>query len=384
MNLFLRLQLSVSKWLQLRKLRRDALKTKQWLMDELKVIQTLSNSNHKKYGTLIVKCDDIGDFLFWQQCIPYIKANAPKPITFVGNAQVKPLVEAWFDFADHYIWINKAQWGNAKYRLEQYQTLSKHAYELVFTPLFTRQYKLDDLLVAAAQSDRKIAWSSTHHSYIPNLPEAEAIMHSTIHSDQAIGLEYFRNLEFVEKLFHVPVEYTVQSPFAQFKKHNHLIIFPVASSKARNWPVHKYAQVIHRMQGHFAKIIVLGGPNSIAFSEALKPLCKTLQYIDLCAQTSLLDLMTFIGEASVLLTPDSAALHYGVLTATNTVVISNATNWQRFTNYQPYVKHQVRVVYPEWMKLDANQLKLQYSHTEIKSIGVDQICEAILSVKAQA
>jgi hypothetical protein len=77
-------------------------------------------------------------------------------------------------------------------------------------------------------------------------------------------------------------------------------------------------------------------------------------------------------------------LHYGVLTATNTVVISNATNWQRFTNYQPYVKHQVRVVYPEWMKLDANQLKLQYSHTEIKSIGVDQICEAILSVKAQA
>jgi ADP-heptose:LPS heptosyltransferase len=238
------------------------------------------------------------------------------------------------------------------------------------------------MLVASAQSDQKIAWSSAHHSYIPNLPEADAIMHKTMHSDKAIALEYLRNLEFVEKVLSVPVDYTVQSPFAQFKKHNHLIIFPVASSNARNWPVQNYAQVIHRMQSHFSKIIVLGGPNSIAFSEALKSLCKQDQYIDLCAQTTLLDLMTFIGEANVLLTPDSAALHYGVLTATNTVVISNATNWQRFTDYQPYVKHKVKVVYPEWMRLNPSQLKLQYSHTEIKSISVNQICEAILSVKS--
>ena len=381
MNVFLRIQLYVSKWLQIRRLKRDAIKTQQFLEDNLARIKLLPYQAHAHQGTLIVKCDDIGDFLFWQQCIPHIGKHAPKPITFVGNLQIKPLIEAWFDFADHYVWIDKSKWQDETYRNEQYATVRSKAYALAFTPLYTRQYTMDDLLLAAADAQQKVAWSSQYHSYLPHLAGADAIMTRCIHTHQPIELEYIRNLEFIESLFQVQIDKTIQSPFNQFKKHNHLVIFPVASSNARNWPVDKYAQLIKAVQKTFSKIIVLGGPNSKAFSEALKVKCQNDEYIDLCGQTSLLDLMTFIGEASVVLTPDSAALHYALLTATNTVVISNGTNWQRFTNYQPYVKHQVKVVYPKWLQLDSNHLKLQYSHTEIQSITVQQIVDAIYAVK---
>ena len=381
MNLYLRIQLYVSKWLQVRKLKRDILKTKHFLDVNLTHIQSLPDQLHSPKGTLIIKCDDIGDFLFWQQCIPHIKSNAPKPITFVANAQIKPLVEAWFDFADDYVWIDKSQWQDEHYRNQHYAIIRSKAYELAFTPLFTRQFRMDDLMLAAAHALQKVAWSSQYHSYMPNMPRVDAFLTRTIHTNEAIALEYIRNLEFIEKLFQVQVDKAILSPFNQFKKHNHLVIFPVASSKARNWPVDKYALLIKAVQKTFSKIIVLGGSNAKVFSEALKVKCHDAEYIDLCGQTTLLDLMTFIGEASVLLTPDSAALHYAVLTATNTVVISNGTNWQRFTNYQPYVKHLVKVVYPKGLQLDPQQLKLQYSHTEIKSITVQQVVEAIHAVK---
>ena len=127
MNVFLRIQLYVSKWLQIRKLKRDAIKTQQFLEDNLARIKLLPYQAHAHQGALIVKCDDIGDFLFWQQCIPHISTHAPKPITFVGNLQIKPLIEAWFDFADHYVWIDKSKWLDETYRNEQYATVRSKA-----------------------------------------------------------------------------------------------------------------------------------------------------------------------------------------------------------------------------------------------------------------
>ena len=139
--MFPRLSLFVSSILQNRKQKKDFLKIEDFIRSEQKQIDTLPLSSETKKGTLIVKCDDIGDFLLWQQVIPHIKANADGPITFVGNSVIKPLIEAWFDFADHYIWIQKSKWDDVNYRMDIYKQLRLINAKVAFTPLFTRHFR---------------------------------------------------------------------------------------------------------------------------------------------------------------------------------------------------------------------------------------------------
>jgi hypothetical protein len=66
-----------------------------------------------------------------------------------------------------------------------------------------------------------------------------------------------------------------------------------------------------------------------------------------------------------------------MLTDTNTVVLSNGNNWQRFANYQPYVQCKFKLVFPAYFKPEPNKVKLNYSGAEIQAITVSQVVKAI-------
>ena len=375
--MFPRLSLFVSSILQNRKQKKDFLKIKDFIRSEQKQIDTLPLSSETKKGTLIVKCDDIGDFLLWQQVIPHIKANADGPITFVGNSVIKPLIEAWFDFADHYIWIQKSKWDDANYRLDIYKQLRLINAKVAFTPLFTRHFRMDDLMLYASNADSRYAWARSHHPYFHEMTVSDPLITNPIKSEEVLQLEYIRHIEFIERIYNIEITHEVKPLFPNFTKYKTLIVFPAANTKSRWWNYKKYAQTIQAVSPLFDKIFLMGGPNAADYAKEIEQTANEPKLVNMVNQTALTELMAFIGEASVLLCPDTSAMHFSVLTATNTVVLSNGNNWQRFANYQPYVQSKFKVVFPSYFKPEPNKVKLNYSGAEIQAITVAQVVEAI-------
>lgn len=375
--MFPRLSLYVSSILQNRKQKKDFLKIEDFIGREQKGINAMPLISEPKKGTLIVKCDDIGDFLLWQQVIPHIKANADGPITFVGNSVIKPLIDAWFDFADHYIWIQKSKWDDANYRMGIYKQLRLINAKVAFTPLFTRHFRMDDLMLYASNADSRYAWDRSHHPYFPEMTASDALVTNPIKSEEVLQLEYFRHIEFIEKIYNISIPHEVNPLFPNFTKHKTLIVFPAANTKSRWWNYKKYVQTIQAVSPLFDKIFLMGGPNAVDYAKQIEQAANEPKLVNMVNQTVLPELMAFIGEASVLLCPDTSAMHFSMLTATNTVVLSNGNNWQRFANYQPYVQSKFKIVFPNYFKPEPNKVKLNYSGAEIQAITVSQVVEAV-------
>jgi len=336
-----------------------------------------------KKGSLIIKCDDIGDFLIWQQVIPAVTAHAERPICFVGNKVNQPLLETYFDFADTYIWIDKTQWHEKSYRLSQYDKVFSLQAKMAFTPMFTRNFKLDDMLLMASAADTRIAWSIAHHAYYPELvSEMEETTTETIRSEVKAELEYFRNIDFIHQVLKTDVLKVFKPLFPNFGKQNRLVVVPVASAASKCWNPASFAEVIRQVLPLFDSILLNGGKDGIEACAQIEKTVQSDKLMNFCGQTKLHEMIPFIGESALLLCPDTFALHAAMLTATDTVLLTNGTNWQRFTNYSPYISSQLKVIYPPGFKEDPERVKIYYSRSEILGIQTQTVVEAIREIKA--
>lgn len=344
---------------------------------EIAYLDQLPANVGDRHGTLIIKCDDIGDLFMWQQVIPAIVQHAEKPLYFVTTKVNKPLVEHFFDFADRYIYIDKSKWGDKEYCHEQYQAIYSLNAKVAFTPLFTRNLKMDDLLMLASGANKRIAWDMRHHAYFPSFKFSRPVTTETIVSDQAIELEYFRNIEFIEKLYQVNLPHVIQPMFPTFGKQDRLVVVPVSNAPSKCWDPALFAKVISAVSSRFGSIIMLGGPNSIEACKQIEEKCNLPNLMNLAGETQLHELVPFIGESRLLLCADTFALHIAIQTNTDLVLVSNGTNWQRFSHYKPYVKSEVKVVYPDFFHEEFEKVKLVYSRSEINAIKPEKVIKAI-------
>ncbi|MBL7884274.1 MAG: hypothetical protein JNL69_09405 [Bacteroidia bacterium] len=349
-----------------------------FIHDELHFIQQqIPNNTTQKKGTAIIKCDDIGDFLMWQQVIPFIKQHAEKPICFIGNKALQSLIESKFNFADAYIWVDKKKWGNKEYRIEQYKAINKLNVNIATTTLFTRHLKLDDLLLYASNANQRIAWNISHHAYFPKIKNIDQITTQTIKTDIKIELEYFRNIEFINKLYNANLPKEINPLYNEFKKQNKLAVVPLGNIKSKCWHADNYVQTLKSIESYFESIVILGGTDGIETGDYISQRCNSTKIQNLCGKTSIEDLFTIIGESQLVLCPDTSTLHIAVQTNTNVVLLSNGTNWQRFTNYAPYTKNKISVIYPPHFKPKFEKIKLQYSRSEINSIKPNTVINCI-------
>ncbi len=378
------LQLQISTILQKRKSAKQLLNMNSFVNNELKVIDALPVSKSHKAGTLIVKCDDIGDFLVWQQVIATIQTSEKGPVYFVGNKVIKGLYEQYFDFADKVIWIDKSQWQSDSYRKQVYDEVRKLNAERAYTTLFTRNYMMDDLMVMASDANEKIAWSCRHHTYFPDFDVLEKRWTQLIESDQPVQLEYFRNLEFVSKVYHSKPDGHFKPLFPNFNKHNTLVVVPVASAGSKTWKAEYFASCIQQVKHLFDRIILLGGANSKEAAQLISQQVNDAKLINLVDQTKLHELFAFIGEARVLLSVDTFAAHMGPLCCTDTVVVANGTNWQRFGDYEGKINSEFKLILPPHFKKVKSVTKVYYSSSEIQEIQVSTVVDAINSLQKKS
>lgn len=369
-------------WKQIRKRK----KLESWLVLEKQRISAIKLTDEvpPRQGTLIIKCDDIGDFLIWQQCIPFFKDKLEGPLYFVGNKVVKELYDTWFDFADHCIWVDKARWSDPSYRMEIYNSVRMLHVKLALEPMFTRNYEMDDMILWASAAETRIAWQSALHTYYPSLRAVDGLANVERATSNPIALEYFRNYEFFSAIIQepTPTEFNIQFP--TFGKQNRLIVLPVGSIASKSWPKEHYVQLLRQVLPLFDSVLLLGGANAKAASDYIEKETGSPKVMNLAGQTRLTDMIPFIGESQMLLSPDTFGVHVAAMTGTPMVVISNGHQWQRFLNYGPHLKSGVKIVFPPYFKPEPNQYKTWHTRSEIAQVRVADVVKAIKELKRGA
>lgn len=344
--------------------------------NEMKEIGNMPLNTKNKAGTLIVKCDDIGDFILWQHTIEHFKEKASRPFYFVGNKVLQEYYETAFPFADKAIWIDKSKWKEADYRQSMYNEVASFNAEIAITTCFTRNLFLDDMLILSSQASRKIAWSMKHHIYYQTWLQQDNFLTQIIESKNIHLLEYFRNIEFVEKVYNcsIPKEIiAVKNPVKKIQ----LIIVPLASVPSKSWGVGNIIATIQQIDLHFEKIILVGGPDAVAACTEIEKSIQNNKIINLANKTSLSELFDLIAQSKLVISPDTAAMHMAILSKTPLIAIANGTMWQRFTNYQPYVNSFYKLITPPHVSMQENKLKIHFTRAEINEITIVEVVNAV-------
>lgn len=233
------------------------------------------------------------------------------------------------------------------------------------------------MILLASDAQRRIAWDIRLHAYYPDIRLPLDISTEQVYSKEPVLLEYFRNMEMAEYVSGKLIPRRIKPLFPDFGKQNRLLIFPVANIRSKNWNSKGWAQVIRAVSEEFSSILLLGGKNAVETALEIEQLAAEPKLLNLTGQTSLTELMAFIGESRLLLCPDTAALHFAVETATDVLVLSNGNNWQRFTAYAPHIKSKFVTVFPPHFRPDPLKMKTHYSSMELQSLPASVVITAV-------
>ncbi|MEY2483287.1 MAG: heptosyltransferase, partial [Verrucomicrobiota bacterium] len=107
-----------------------------------------------------------------------------------------------------------------------------------------------------------------------------------------------------------------------------VLLHPGSARAEKFWEVNRWAEVIDHYRERGMTCVLTGGrsPAEQAQISAIKAATKSREVIDLSGKTDLLTLAALVREARLLVTVDSAPMHFGAAWGTPQVVLFGPTN----------------------------------------------------------
>ncbi len=328
--------------------------------DWKKTIDNIPVNTIKNKKILLIRIDDIGDYLLFRNSFyayKHSKKYADYSITLLGNS-------AWRDLynnldstiADNTIWVNKNDYFNkSEYRLQLWETLRKEGFEIVICPSRSRPLVLDDLCMLAANATNNIA---AHNNF--NIIEWNKVsdnLYTELYPDSSLTHEFFYNQQFSNWCCetNLSLERPEIKTIIPEAKNNTILCFIGASKKSKRWPPEKWIELLHiiKKETNYTCIIA-GGKDEINIAEKIN---APFGFIDITGKATLPQMIEYINNATIVITHDTMAAHLSVSLAIPTIIITNGDNFYRFTDYNTANIANVSTVYPAMFlkKLEINK-----------------------------
>lgn len=171
------------------------------------------------------------------------------------------------------------------------------------------------------------------------------------------------------------------------------VLAPGASKVYRCWPKEHYAEVvrlIHKRKPTL-RCFIVGAKNEYALCADIANLLFGLDVKNLAGTTSVLELMSLIKDARLLIGNDSAAGHIAAAVGTPSVIVTGGGHWGRCFPYPPEApirKHPVAVGFPmscygcDWQCVHTSRKDKPYPC--IEGISVEAVMQAVEGVLAES
>lgn len=358
-------------------------------------------NDHRHNFLLIVRLDAIGDYLLFRNFISSLIESDKykgKHVTLVGNLAWKSLaLELDSEFVDEFIWIDRKKFvHNYWYRYRKLKQITANGYETVVSSVFSREFFHADWVVRAANAKNKIGSAGDCSNMTPRQKTiSDAWFTELMPVRDGVLFEFYRNREFFENLLDkkIALAQPTINYVGQQKKFNlskkYAVLFIGASASYRKWPIESFAATARQLSGCYGYDIVLcGGAEDTGFVSDFS-MSFNDEFVDQVGKTSLVDMMSILSGASILVSNETSIPHFAVaLGLQEVVVIYNGAHFGRFVPYPERMTQSYHVIYhPEMQKNKGDYMETsdryeKRENLDISRISVDTVASKIIEIMA--
>lgn len=341
---------------------------KGFIYDLIGFLASFFHFNTQSKKALILRVDEIGDYILWRKFISPI-LNSTKlnnyEVHFVGNQTWKTLFELEFNSVFHnIIWLDKNKFKkNMVYRFSFLRKIAKENYSIVINPTYSRAKRVDDSIVKAAGAIGNFGFVRNNENYLSYEQNFDKnLYHHLYKVKNKYIFEFNKNKEFSEWFCEMHLDTSKINfeddrlilPKIENLPRKYFVVFPGSRSSARIWSTDNFIKVSNFIyEKNQLTAIVCGGNGDIAYANNF---IKSYKHpcIDMTAKTSLPELMNIIKNASCLLSVDTGSIHLAASVGCLTLGIFNGSQYGRFSPYPIEISSNIISFYPKKVKEDIN------------------------------
>lgn len=306
---------------------------------------------------LLIRLDSIGDYVLFRNFIAAIKQSEKYKdykITLLGNIAWQSLAtELDANYIDHFIWIDRHQfYNNVFYHYKKLKEISSLGYEILINPVYSRSFFYMDIIVNRVYAREKIGSIGDLSNIKPWLKYIGDAFYTTLFdANTELMFEFYRNKAFFELLLEEKLDIdkpsiNLGSYLTEFKPFdNYVVLFLGASNIIRKWDINNFIEIANYINNKYRLTVVICGDNfdnnNILLLE--KKLNKSI--LNLTGKTSLLEMLSIIVNAKLLISNETCMPHFAVALDTEVIVISNGNHIGRFTPYPKEITRKYHVIF---------------------------------------
>lgn len=329
------------------------------LYNQISFLAQLGGRKPSTRKVLIIRTDEIGDFMLWRPFLPEIVQyykNRNYTIHFLGNASWKNIFELQVDKdIEQIIWMDKIVFKKSLlYRYRLLKKIYSASYETVINPIYSRDIRNDDSFVRVAKAKTRIGMIANQESVKPYEVGYDKGLYTSLfdHPNKPL-FEFYRNKLFTE--FITKRDSTVSNtlikksilPNIQFSiPLTYFIVFPGSRNKQRIWPTNFFIEVSDFLFKKYQLTAVLcGATGDLPYTSYFE---KNYSHplINLTGKTSLSQMLSLLSKASCLLSVDTGAVHLAAAVECTVFGVFNGSQYKRFAPYPIEINKRFFAAYP--------------------------------------
>jgi ADP-heptose:LPS heptosyltransferase len=333
---------------------------------------------------LIIKTDEIGDYVLFHSYLKYFKKSARyknHKIVLVGNSAWRQIYEAYDkDCVDKVIWLNKKNFKkDLLYRYRFLQQIRMLQASDVVNCIFSRSLKADDAIAWVATGDHKIAMKGDDTNRGRGGENRDSEIYSEVIDAGDISIfDAERNRNFISKILdikNISIETKINvRPAPVPLPFKYYILFLGAGNPERKWPIDYFietAEHIHNKSGLVP--VICGGPDDTADADVFAK-GYNKQVANHAGKTNLMQLVELLAGAEFLICVDTGALHIAAAVGRPVIGLYSGKFYGRFAPYPKAITEKFYPVYPDFVEeLIAKKAPVLYNTFVMKNDTIKMI-----------
>jgi ADP-heptose:LPS heptosyltransferase len=300
---------------------------------------------------LIIKTDAIGDYILFRNFLEIVRQSPlyeGSEIDLVANTLCQDIAMNYDDaFVNQFFFIRPDDLYYSPLKtLGLGWKLFKKNYQTVLQPTYARTL-INDGLAGLSASGNTIGFEGDTERIAEKYKlKTDKFYTQRLTLPADIYFEFNRSKYFFENVLGYAVNISGPSIAYINNNTNGIVIFPGAGVVKRSWPAAYFLELIKLIRAQTAQPIYLaGGPAEIPVGNYLEQNLPPECVINLINKTSLPQLIDVIGNADLVISNETSAIHIAAATQTKTVCILGGGHFGRFAPYPDHMAFKPTCVY---------------------------------------
>jgi ADP-heptose:LPS heptosyltransferase len=300
---------------------------------------------------LIIKTDAIGDYILFRNFLEIVKSSplySGYRIDLLGNLLWQDIALKYDSgYVNEFIFINAEALNDAPLKVFKLAyRLFVNNYEAVLQPTYSRTFITDGLAAFTAAKQITGFEGDTERIPLKYKTKTDKFYTQLLKLPDDAFFEFDRFVFFFKSVLKQPI--SILAPFISVEKTSPggIVIFPGSGVLKRSWEPGKFLDLLKLLLANTSKFIYLaGGPSETELCRYLADNLPRGRIYNLAGKTSLSELITLIGNADLVISNETSAVHIAAATKTKSICLLGGGHFGRFAPYPGRAENNPLCVY---------------------------------------